>query len=166
MQKIITTVGNVVSGSARSKETLEWLSSDIFGKVVQLKKGVTIDRDKTSINLNENMDSLVPASKISDMPTGWICGQTARDFMPTKTGLNSSMNIQESAEFQTSKFYCKTDFDMSEIQEEEKGLQDPPKFYRFKSRDERERILYKNFIQVGEDVKAMLHEIQQGLKVK
>lgn len=74
MQKIITTVGNVVSGSARSKETLEWLSSDIFGKVVQLKKGVTIDRDKTSINLNENMDSLVPASKISDMPTGWICG--------------------------------------------------------------------------------------------
>ncbi len=80
MQKIITTVGNVVSGSARAKETLEWLSSDIFGKVVQLKKGVTIDRDKTSINLNENMDSLVPASKISDMPTGWICGQTARDF--------------------------------------------------------------------------------------
>ena len=63
MQKIITTVGNVVSGSARAKETLEWLSSDIFGKVVQLKKGVTIDRDKTSINLNENMDSLVPASK-------------------------------------------------------------------------------------------------------
>ena len=55
-------------------ETLEWLSSDIFGKVVQIKKGVTIDRDKTSINLNENMDSLVPASKISDMPTGWICG--------------------------------------------------------------------------------------------
>ena len=30
MQKIITTVGNVVSGSARSKETLEWLSNDIF----------------------------------------------------------------------------------------------------------------------------------------
>ena len=52
MQKIITTVGNVVSGSARAKETLEWLSSDIFGKVVQIKKGVTIDRDKTSINLN------------------------------------------------------------------------------------------------------------------
>ena len=25
---------------------------------------------------------------------------------------------------------------------------------------EREHILYKNFIQVGEDVKAMLHEIQ------
>jgi hypothetical protein len=45
MQKIITTVGNVVSGSARSKETLEWLSSDIFGKVVQLKKGIQCSDD-------------------------------------------------------------------------------------------------------------------------
>jgi len=111
MQKVITTVGNVVSGSARAKETLEWLSNDIFGKVVQLKKGVTIDRDKTSINLNENMDSLVPASKISDMPTGWVAGQTARDFVKTKTGRGGTMNIQESEEFQTSKFYCKKDFD-------------------------------------------------------
>ena len=165
MQKIITTVGNVVSGSARSKETLEWLSSDIFGKVVQLKKGVTIDRDKTSINLNENMDSLVPASKISDMPTGWICGQTARDFVKTKTGSGGSMNIQESEEFKTSKFYCKTDFDMKEIKKEEAGYVPLPKFYTFKSRDERERILYKNFVQVGEDVKEMIQEIQK-YKVK
>lgn len=165
MQKIITTVGNVVSGSARSKETLEWLSSDIFGKVVQLKKGVTIDRDKTSINLNENMDSLVPASKISDMPTGWICGQTARDFVQTKTGSGGSMNIQESEEFKTSKFYCKTDFNMEEIKKEEAGYVSLPKFYTFKSRDERERILYKNFVQVGEDVKEMIQEIQK-YKVK
>lgn len=165
MQKIITTVGNVVSGSARSKETLEWLSSDIFGKVVQLKKGVTIDQDKTSINLNENMDSLVPASKISDMPTGWICGQTARDFVQTKTGSGGSMNIQESEEFKTSKFYCKTDFDMKEIKKEEAGYVPLPKFYTFKSRDERERILYKNFVQVGEDVKEMIQEIQK-YKVK
>ena len=161
MQKIITTVGNVVSGSARAKETLEWLSSDFFGKVVHLKKGVTIDRDKTSINLNENMDSLVPASKISDMPTGWICGQTARDFVVTKTGMNGSMNIQESEEFKTSKFYCKTDFDMTEIKKEESEYVPLPKFYKFKSKEERERILYKNFVQVGEDVKAMIKEIQQ-----
>ena len=161
MQKIITTVGNVVSGSARAKETLEWLSSDIFGKVVQLKKGVTIDRDKTSINLNENLDSLVPASKISDMPTGWICGQTARDFVKTQTGKGGSMNIQENEEFKTSKFFCKTDFDLEEIKKEEAGYVPLPKFYTFKSRDERERILYKNFVQVGEDVKAMIKEIQQ-----
>ena len=165
MQKIITIVGNMVSGAARSKETLEWLSSDIFGKVVQLKKGVTIDRDKTSINLNENMDSLVPASKISDMPTGWICGQTARDFVKTKTGRGGSMNIQESEEFKTSKFYCKTDFNMADIKKEEDGYVALPKFYTFKSRDERERILYKNFVQVGEDVKSMINTIQR-YKVK
>ena len=140
------------------------LSSDIFGKVVQLKKGVTIDRDKTSINLNENMDSLVPASKISDMPTGWICGQTARDFVATKTGRGGSMNIQESAEFQTSKFYCKTDFNMADIKKEEESYVDLPKFYTFKSTDERERILYKNFVQVGEDVKAMIKDIFQKKK--
>ena len=159
MQKIITTVGNVVSGSARSKETLEWLSSDIFGKVVQLKKGVTIDRDKTSINLNENMDSLVPASKISDMATGWICGQTARDFVATKTGRGGAMKIQESEEFKTTKFFCKTDFDMTEIKKEEAGYVPLPKFYTFKSKEERERILYKNFVQVGQEVKEMIEDV-------
>lgn len=159
MQKIITTVGNVVSGSARSKETLEWLSNDIFGKVVQLKKGVTIDRDKTSVNLNENMDNLVPASKISDMPTGWVCGQVARDFVKTKVGMRDQMNIQEAEEFKTSKFFCKTDFDMKEIKKEEAEYVPLPKFYTFKSRDARERILYANFLQVNRDVKEMIEEI-------
>ena len=164
MQKIITTVGNVVSGSARSKETLEWLSNDIFGKVVQMKKGVTIDRDHTSINLNENMDNLVPASKIADMPTGWICGQTARDFVQTKVGTGDTMNIQKAEEFQTSKFFCKTDFDMEEIKKEEKEYRELPKFYNFKSRDERERILYANFNQVTLDVKQMVDDLQRFFK--
>jgi hypothetical protein len=154
----------VVSGSARAKETLEWLSNDIFGKVVQLKKGVTIDRDRTSINLNENMDNLVPASKISDMPTGWICGQTARDFVKTKTGHKDSMNIQESAEFQTSKFYCKTDFNMKEIAEEEKRYMPLPKFYTFSSREAREHILYENFVNVNREVAEMCRTITQFAK--
>ena len=163
MQKIITTVGNVVSGSARAKETLEWLSNDIFGKVVQLKKGVTIDRDRTSVNLNENMDSLVPGSKIADMANGWICGQTARDFVKTKTGRGGSMDIQESEEFQTSKFFCKTNFDMDEISKEEKDYANYPipQFYHFASPEVRERILYANFLQVNQDVKDMIKEIQE-----
>ena len=163
MQKVITTVGNVVSGSARAKETLEWLSNDIFGKVVQLKKGVTIDRDRTSINLNENMDSLVPGSKIADMPTGWICGQTARDFVKTKTGRGDSMDIQEAEEFQTSKFFCKTDFNMEEIGKEEADYANYPlpKFYNFPSVEARERILYANFLKVNKEVKDMIAEIQE-----
>ena len=163
MQKVITTVGNVVSGSARAKETLEWLSNDIFGKVVQLKKGVTIDRDRTSIILNENMDSLVPGSKIADMPTGWICGQTARDFVKTKTGRGDSMDIQEAEEFQTSKFFCKTDFNMEEIGKEETDYANYPlpKFYNFPSVEARERILYANFLKVNKEVKDMIAEIQE-----
>ena len=163
MQKVITTVGNVVSGAARAKETLEWLSNDIFGKVVQLKKGVTIDRDRTSINLNENMDSLVPGSKIADMPTGWICGQTARDFVKTKTGRGGKMDIQESEEFQTSKFYAKTDFDMAEIAKEEKDYENYklPEFYHFESEEAKERILYSNFLRINAEVKSMITEIQE-----
>ena len=163
MQKIITTVGNVISGSARAKETLEWLSNDIFGKVVQLKKGVTIDRDRTSININENMDSLVPGSKIADMPTGWICGQTARDFVKTKTGRGDSMDIQEAEEFQTSKFFCKTDFNMEEISNEEKDYTKYPlpKFYKFSSVEAKERILYANFLKINKEVKDMIAEIQE-----
>ena len=113
-------------------------------------------------NINENMDNLVPGSKIADMPTGWIAGQTARDFMKTKTGMGGSMNIQESGEFKTSKFYCKTNFNMDEIKEEEAHYKDfpLPVFYKFSSPEEKERILYKNFLQVDQDVQDMIDEIQ------
>lgn len=164
--KIITTVGNVISGSARSKDTLDWLSGDIFGKVVQLKKGITIDRDRTSINLNENMDSLVPASKISDMASGWICGQTARDFTVTKTGRRGSMDIQTAEEFKTSKFFCKTNFDMDAIKAEEADYANYPipKFYNFGSNDAKERILLKNFNRIDQEVKDMITKIQTEFK--
>jgi hypothetical protein len=95
------------------------------------------------------------------MPTGWICGQTARDFVATKTGRGDSMKIQESEEFQTTKFYCKTDFDMDAIAKEESEYVPLPKFYTFESREERERILYTNFINVGKEVKRMIKEIQR-----
>lgn len=163
MQKIITTNGNIIAGSARAKETLDWLSNDIFGKVVQMKKGVTIDRDKTSINYNENVDSLVPAAKISDLPTGWICGLTARDFTETKTGRDGSMNIQESKEFETAKFFCKTNFDMEKIKEEEADYPNYPipKYYEFESIDARERVLYANFERINQEVKEMVGKIQK-----
>ena len=163
MQKIITTNGNIIAGSARAKETLDWLSNDIFGKVVQMKKGVTIDRDKTSINYNENVDSLVPAAKISDLPTGWICGLTARDFTETKTGRDGSMNIQESKEFETAKFFCKTNFDMEKIKEEEADYKNYPipKYYEFESTDARERVLYANFEHINQEVKEMVGKIQK-----
>lgn len=64
-------------------------------------------------------------------------------FREDETGTGGSMNIQESEEFKTTKFFCKTDFDMKEIKAEEAAYVPLPKFYTFKSREERERILYK-----------------------
>ena len=190
--KIVSIIGNVISGSARNKETLEWLSNDIFGKVVQIKRGVTVDRDRTSVNINENMDNLVPASKISDMSTGWLCGQVARDFSPTATKsslfrkktvsfinfifrmlhikkrlkYDEAMNIQESEEFQTSKFFCKTDFDMKAIKAEEDDYKNYPlpMPYKFSSKHARERILYANYDRVEKEVNDMITEIVQQFK--
>ena len=59
---------------------------------------------------------------------------------------------------------CKTDFDMEEIHKEESEYRDLPKFYNFKSRDERERILYANFNQVTQDVNKMVKDLQQFFK--
>lgn len=83
-----------------------------------------------------------------------------KGFHEDETGMGGSMNIQEADEFKTSKFFCKTDFDMREIKREEAAYVPLPKFYTFKSRDERERILYKNFVQVGQDVKEMIKDVQ------
>lgn len=112
------------------------------------------------------MDNLVPASKISDLPTGWICGQVARDFVKTKTGMGGSMNIQEAEEFKTSKFYCKTDFNLEKIKREEAAYVPLPKFYTFPSKEERERVLHKNFLHVGIEVKTMIAEIQRKAHAK
>ena len=79
--------------------------------------------------------------------------------MKTKTGRGGSMNIQEAEEFKTSKFFCKTDSDMTEIKQEEAGYVPLPKFYTFPSKEERERILYRNFVQVGMDVKEMIKDV-------
>lgn len=69
------------------------------------------------------------------------------------------MNIQKTEKFKTSKFFCKTGFDMIAIQKEEPEYIPLPEFYTFKSKDARERILYANFIQVNKDVKNMIDEI-------
>ena len=50
---------------------------------------------------------------------------------------------------------------MKEISKEETEYVPLPKFYKFPSREERERVLYKNFINVGEEVKLMITTIQR-----
>ena len=86
------------------------------------------------------------------------------DLRPDGTGLHPNKNrhrrLDEAEEFKTSKFFCKTDFDMKEIKKEEAAYVPLPKFYTFKSREERERILYRNFVNVGMEVKEMIKDVQ------
>ncbi len=159
MQKVITTCGNVISGAARSKETLEWLQNDIFGKSKQISKNVSINEDKTSISLNEKMDNLVPAAKIADMATGWLCGQVARDFTPTDEKSLKNFDISNSPEFKISKFFCKTHFDANKIKNEEKHYQDLPKIYKFASETEKEIVLTKNFNRINQEVQSIIEEL-------
>ena len=65
---ITSIIGNTLSGQAKAPETLDWLQK-LFGKVKQVKEGVTIRRNETTINMNEQMDFVIPASKISSTPT-------------------------------------------------------------------------------------------------
>ena len=103
MQKIITTCGNIFMGAARNKETLEWARNDVFGKAKQTSKSITINDSKVSTSISEKMDNLVPAAKIADMATGWLAGQAARDFSPTEKKSFSSINLEDSPEFRTTK---------------------------------------------------------------
>ena len=76
------------------------------------------------------------------------------------------MDIQEAEEFQTSKFYCKTNFNMDEIKKEEADYKNYPLpvFYQFESEEAKERILYDNFLKINKEVKDMIIEVQQFSK--
>ena len=159
MQKIITTCGNIFMGAARNKETLEWAQNDIFGKVKQTSKSYSINDNKVSTTISEKIDFLVPAAKIADMATGWLAGQAARDFTATDEKMLRSFDIEESEEFKTTKYFCKTHFDMDEIKKEESLYVDIPKLYNFGSPREKEVILMRNFQRVNKEIATLVEEI-------
>nr|MBQ4455800.1 type IV secretory system conjugative DNA transfer family protein [Clostridia bacterium] len=159
MQKIITTCGNIFMGAARNKETLEWAQNDVFGKSKQLSKSVSINDNKISTSISEKMDHLIPASKIADMATGWLAGQAARDFTATDEASLNGINLEESEEFKTTKYFCKTNFNMAKIKEEESYYVDLPKKYVFENEKEKEVMLMRNFKRVNDEVDAMINEL-------
>ena len=159
MQKIITTCGNIFMGAARNKETLEWAQNDVFGKAKQTSKSITINDQKVSTSISERLDYLVPAAKIADMATGWLAGQSARDFTPTDGSMMQNFDIEKSEEFKTSKYFCKTHFDMAQIKQEESLYADLPKIYQFASDREKEIMLGRNFKRVNDEVDAMIAEL-------
>lgn len=159
MQKIITTCGNIFMGAARNKETLEWAQNDVFGKAKQTSRSISINDNKVSTTISEKMDYLVPAAKIADMATGWLAGQAARDFTATDDSLLNHFDIEQSEEFKTTKYFCKTHFDMKKIKNEEDHYVPLPKIYEFKNDREKEIMLNRNFKRVNEEVDKMVKEL-------
>lgn len=156
MQKILTTCGNIFMGAARNKETLEWAQNDVFGKAKQVSRSVTINHNSVSTSISERMDYLVPASKIADMATGWLAGQAARDFTPTDKSHFSSVDIEQSEDFKTTKYFCKTDFNMERLKKEESHYVNLPKICIFADDTQKEIELTSNFKRINTEIADLI----------
>jgi hypothetical protein len=75
---IQNTVGNIFSGQAVG-ETAKTLS-ERFGKILQKRQSLTINRQDTSTSINTQLDSLIPASKIANLSQGMFVGAVSDNF--------------------------------------------------------------------------------------
>ena len=75
---IQNTVGNVFSGQVVG-ETAKTLS-ERFGKVLQQRQSMTINRNDKSTSISTQMDSLIPASKISNLTQGMFVGAVSDNY--------------------------------------------------------------------------------------
>ena len=75
---VMNTVGNIFSGQVVG-ETAKTLS-ERFGKVLQKRQSITINRQDKSTSINTQMDSLIPPSKISGLTQGMFVGAVSDNF--------------------------------------------------------------------------------------
>lgn len=137
---ISSLMGSVISGAVRSKETLQWLET-LFGKIKQNNTGINIDQSKTSVNINERMDVVIPASKIANQNAGEVVAIVSRD--------NNSNNI---GDYQTNTFKCKIKLDFREIEREKKHYRNLPKYYDFGDDDNKKMLLLSNLKRIYSEI--------------
>ena len=75
---VMNTVGNIFSGQVVG-ETAKTLS-ERFGKILQRRQSITINREDKSTSINTQMESLIPASKISTLTQGMFVGAVADNY--------------------------------------------------------------------------------------
>lgn len=75
---VMNTVGNIFSGQVVG-ETAKTLS-ERFGKVLQQRQSMSINRQDVSHSINTQMNSLIPASKISTLTQGMFVGAVSDNF--------------------------------------------------------------------------------------
>ncbi|KQT15130.1 conjugal transfer protein TraG [Chryseobacterium sp. Leaf404] len=75
---IQNTVGNIFSGQVVG-ETAKSLS-ERFGKVLQKRQSISINKNDTSTSISTQLDTLIPASKISTLTQGVFVGAVSDNF--------------------------------------------------------------------------------------
>ena len=119
-------IGNVLSGAVRDKNTLDWLEK-MFGKIKQKSYSQSISNQGTTTSINEKMDNMIPAGKISNLRTGEMVGMIAGG------------EENETEEYKTSAFIRKINLDMKEIKKEEENYVKIPTYYSFKDKTGKDR---------------------------
>lgn len=147
-QTIISVIGNMLSGSARDKETLDWMEK-ITGKVKQISNSMSIDRNKTSVSMNEKNESLIPASKIANLRAGEMVGIISQDAAEKFDG-----------QYVTSSFNCKINLDDEQIRQEVKNYKELPDFYNFGSPAEKEDYLLKHYQKINAEVELIVTNVK------
>ena len=141
---VINTVGNIFSGQVVG-ETAKTLS-ERFGKVLQKRQSISINRQDVSTSINTQMDSLIPPSKISGLTQGMFVGSVSDNF---------NERIEQKI------FHAEIVVDTDKVKREESHYQPIPIINDFKDADGNDcmkQAILDNYNQIKEDVKLIVKD--------
>ena len=141
---VINTVGNIFSGQVVG-ETAKTLSEH-FGKVLQKRQSISINRQDVSTSINTQMDSLIPPSKISGLTQGMFVGSVSDNF---------TERIEQKI------FHAEIVVDTDKVKREESHYQPIPIINDFKDADGNDcmkQAILDNYNQIKEDVKLIVKD--------
>ena len=141
---VINTVGNIFSGQVVG-ETAKTLS-ERFGKVLQKRQSISINRQDVSTSFNTQMDSLIPPSKISGLTQGMFVGSVSDNF---------TERIEQKI------FHAEIVVDTDKVKREESHYQPIPIINDFKDTDGNDcmkQAIQDNYNQIKEDVKQIVKD--------
>ena len=141
---VINTVGNIFSGQVVG-ETAKTLS-ERFGKVLQKRQSISINRQDVSTSINTQMDSLIPPSKISGLTQGMFVGSVSDNF---------NERIEQKI------FHAEIVVDTEKVKREESRYQKLPIINDFKDADGNDcmkQTIQDNYNQIKEDVKQIVKD--------
>lgn len=147
---IQNTVGNVFSGQVLG-ETAKNLS-ERFGKVLQQRKSVNMTREDTSTSISTQLDSLIPASKISNLSQGMFVGSVCDSF-------------QEKMEQKI--FHCEIVVDNARVAAETKAYKPIPVITDFTGGDGKDHMreeIERNYYRIKEEVSGIIQKELRRIK--